>query len=57
MFLFRTRGMKQHIDFHSHTIYSDGSDTPESLVRAMHMSGVDMFALTDHDTPVGYERA
>ena len=49
--------MKQHIDLHSHTFYSDGSDTPESLVRAMHMSGVDVMALTDHDTLAGYERA
>ncbi|MEK6825192.1 MAG: PHP domain-containing protein [Nanoarchaeota archaeon] len=49
--------MKQYIDLHSHTIYSDGSDTPESLVRAMHMSGVNVMALTDHDTLAGYSRA
>ncbi len=49
--------MKKHIDLHSHTIYSDGGDTPESLVRAMHMSGVEIMALTDHDTLAGYARA
>ena len=48
---------EKHIDFHSHTVYSDGSDTPENLIRAMHMSGVDIAAVTDHDTLASYPRA
>jgi len=48
---------KEYIDLHSHTIYSDGSDTPESLMRAMHMSGVNLAAVTDHDTLASYPRA
>lgn len=46
-----------YIDLHSHTIYSDGSDTPESLIRAMHMSGVELASVTDHDTLASYKKA
>ncbi|PIN93744.1 hypothetical protein COU54_01795 [Candidatus Pacearchaeota archaeon CG10_big_fil_rev_8_21_14_0_10_31_24] len=47
----------KHVDLHTHTIYSDGTDSPESLVRAMIVSGVEAMALTDHDTMAGYDEA
>ena len=44
----------KYIDFHSHTFYSDGSDSPGSLIRAVKTKGVDSLAITDHDTMAGY---
>ena len=40
-------------DLHSHTIYSDGSLTPEALVALAKEHKVDVLALTDHDTTAG----
>ena len=48
---------KELVDLHSHTNYSDGSDTPEEVVEKMAASGVGMAAVTDHDTVRGVERA
>lgn len=48
---------RQWVDLHSHTIYSDGSDTPETLIRAAAIKGTEVFALTDHDTMRGYLEA
>lgn len=36
-------------DLHSHTIRSDGNDTPQELVDAAAAAGVKILALTDHD--------
>lgn len=44
----------KHIDLHTHTFYSDGSDDPESLVRGAKLKGTDVLAITDHDTMSGY---
>jgi len=41
------------IDLHSHTYYSDGTESPEYLVERSHAAGVKMQALTDHDTLKG----
>lgn len=49
--------MKKYIDFHTHTIYSDGLDNPENLVRNARMKGVDVLAVTDHDNLAAYEEA
>ena len=38
------------IDFHCHSLFSDGTDTPEDLARLGHEAGLDALALTDHDT-------
>lgn len=38
------------IDLHCHSTFSDGSDTPESLVRQAEAAGLHALALTDHDT-------
>lgn len=38
------------VDFHSHTYFSDGSLAPEALLSLMTRRGVEIFAITDHDT-------
>ena len=45
------------IDLHTHSLFSDGSMTPEELVRAAKDAGLTAIALTDHDTVGGIERA
>lgn len=37
------------IDLHLHTFYSDGTMSPEALVKLAKSSGVDTIAITDHD--------
>jgi 3',5'-nucleoside bisphosphate phosphatase len=41
------------IDFHAHTLYSDGTDTPERLALLGDEAGLSALALTDHDTVDG----
>lgn len=38
------------IDLHAHSNASDGTDTPAELVAAAVGAGLDVVALTDHDT-------
>ena len=45
---------KKFIDFHTHTIYSDGIESPRTLVRNAKLSGIDVLAITDHDHTQGY---
>lgn len=45
------------IDLHSHTTASDGSLTPEELVRLAKQQGVTTLAVTDHDTVAGLPQA
>lgn len=45
------------IDLHTHSLASDGSDSPEELVRKAHALGVRALALTDHDTLDGLDAA
>src|SRR5207247_1000092 len=45
------------IDLHAHTTASDGSLTPEELVRLAKSQGVSTLAVTDHDTIAGLSRA
>ncbi|NYG60481.1 hypothetical protein BJ980_003404 [Nocardioides daedukensis] len=45
------------IDLHTHSRASDGTDTPGDLVRAAVRSGLDVVALTDHDTHDGWAEA
>lgn len=42
--------MLANIDLHSHSICSDGTLTPEALVQRARAQGVQVLALTDHDT-------
>lgn len=45
------------IDLHAHTDASDGTDTPAELVRAAAAAGVQVLAITDHDTTGGWAEA
>jgi 3',5'-nucleoside bisphosphate phosphatase len=45
------------IDLHTHSRASDGTDSPADLVRAAATAGVDVLAVTDHDTSDGWAEA
>jgi predicted metal-dependent phosphoesterase TrpH len=45
------------IDLHTHSSASDGTTPPEVLVREASEAGLDVVALTDHDTTEGWEPA
>jgi len=45
------------IDLHTHSRVSDGTESPSELVRAARAAGIDVLALTDHDTAAGWPEA
>ena len=45
------------IDLHTHSSASDGTETPAALVRAASAAGLDVVAITDHDTNRGWAEA
>jgi predicted metal-dependent phosphoesterase TrpH len=45
------------IDLHTHSTASDGTLTPAELVTAAAEAGLDVVALTDHDTTAGWKPA
>ncbi|MFG2697034.1 PHP domain-containing protein [Kitasatospora sp. NPDC048407] len=45
------------IDLHAHSNASDGTDSPAELVANAVAAGLDVVALTDHDTVAGYGEA
>ncbi|MFD8571678.1 PHP domain-containing protein [Streptomyces sp. NPDC059639] len=45
------------IDLHTHSTASDGTDSPAELVRNAAAQGLDVVALTDHDTTRGHAEA
>ena len=45
------------IDLHTHSTASDGMDSPSEVVAAAAAAGLDVVALTDHDTTVGWDEA
>lgn len=45
------------IDLHTHSSASDGTDEPADLVRQAAAAGLDVVALTDHDTTRGHAPA
>ncbi len=45
------------IDLHTHSTYSDGTSAPADLIRAAATAGLDVVALTDHDTAAGWPQA
>ena len=47
----------KYIDLHVHSLFSDGTCTPEELVDKASAQGLVAFALTDHDTVGGVDRA
>jgi predicted metal-dependent phosphoesterase TrpH len=46
-----------NIDLHSHSNYSDGSLSPAALIERAAAAGVQVLALTDHDTVAGLDEA
>lgn len=44
-------------DLHTHSYRSDGTDSPAALVRAAAAAGLDVVALTDHDSAAGWDEA
>ena len=48
---------EKRIDLHTHTICSDGSMTPQELVRHAKESGLSAVAVSDHDTADGVKAA
>ncbi|HEY1221876.1 MAG TPA: PHP domain-containing protein [Acidimicrobiales bacterium] len=42
------------IDLHTHSSFSDGSDTPTELAQKAYELGISAIALTDHDTTASY---
>lgn len=45
------------IDLHTHSRASDGTQSPAELVRAAVAEGIDVLAITDHDTAEGWDEA
>lgn len=45
------------IDLHTHSTRSDGLDTPSQLVTNAAKAGINVLALTDHDTVSGWDEA
>lgn len=45
------------IDLHTHSLASDGTQTPSELVEAAKQAGLDVVAITDHDSANGWEEA
>ena len=45
------------IDLHTHSTASDGTDTPAELVGRAKAAGLDVVAITDHDTAAGWAEA
>lgn len=43
------------IDLHTHSVYSDGTNTPAELIEMAEKRGLTALALTDHDTVGGLE--
>jgi len=46
----------KHADLHMHTHFSDGTDSPQEVVKEAHERGLSCIAITDHDTVDGIEQ-
>lgn len=44
----------EHIDLHSHTVYSDGTSTVENSLTCAEALGLSVFSVTDHNTVGAY---
>lgn len=45
------------VDFHTHTTASDGALSPREMLQRASAAGVQLLAITDHDTVAGFEAA
>lgn len=53
MFFPENVAKEELVDLHMHSTASDGTDTPEELLKNLRARGITTFALTDHDTTDG----
>lgn len=53
----RRRETRARIDLHTHSRASDGTQSPGELVRAGAAAGLEVMAITDHDTAQGWAEA
>ena len=44
-------------DLHSHTLFSDGTMSPQELIDLAIQSGLNALSITDHDTVEAYHQA
>ena len=44
-----------NIDLHIHTVFSDGTNSPEEIVSLVKSAGIKTFSITDHDTALSAE--
>ncbi|MBR4016563.1 MAG: PHP domain-containing protein [Oscillospiraceae bacterium] len=47
----------KRIDLHTHSLCSDGAQTPSDVVRTAHAAGLSAIALSDHDSIMGVQEA
>ncbi len=47
----------ERIDLHTHSTASDGTSSPQKLVQQAGAAGLQVIALTDHDTTAGWDAA
>ncbi len=47
------KGGVKFADLHLHTVFSDGTYTPQELIRKASMQGLSAIAISDHDTVCG----
>lgn len=45
------------IDLHTHTTCSDGTDSPRALINTALAHGIEVIAITDHDSVAGWDEA
>ena len=45
------------IDLHTHTNFSDGTDSPTQLINKALAAGITVLGLTDHDSTSGWQEA
>lgn len=53
----RRAGDGLRIDLHTHSLASDGTQSPAELMGAAAAAGLDVVALTDHDSTAGWAEA
>ena len=42
--------MMKKIDLHTHTLFSDGTDSPSEIIEKARAAGLDLLSVTDHDS-------
>lgn len=45
------------VDFHLHSLASDGSHSPDAVIRIANENGIQVLSLSDHDTSLGLSEA